>query len=221
MRTRLSLTLASVSLVTLGACAPGTSTFDQPAGAQVDSGYFGNATLHNTQVHTGAHTYAVDLANRFDAEVPSMVNFAFNSAALDASARQILDQQAQWIRQFPEVRFRVFGHTDAVGSAAYNKRLGLRRAQAVVHYLASRGIGRARLEAVVSFGETRPLVVTGDRERRNRRTVTEVSGFVSGHPMVLDGKYAQIVYRDYVQSAVVETTLTSESTTAGTTAANQ
>ena len=69
------------------------------------------------------------------------------------------------------------------------------------------GISTSRLEAVVSFGETQPLIVTQGRERRNRRTVTEVSGFVSGHPNVLDGKYAQIIYRDYVRSAEAPTGL--------------
>ncbi|MGB0914141.1 MAG: OmpA family protein, partial [Phaeobacter italicus] len=60
------------------------------------------------------------------------------------------------------------------------------------------------------FGETQPLIPTSDRERRNRRTVTEVSGFLKRHPTVLDGKYAQIIYREYVESAVPRTTLTSE-----------
>ncbi len=55
---------------------------------------------------------------------------------------------------------------------------------------------------MASFGETQPLVVTANQERRNRRTVTEVSGFVQSHPMVLNGKYAQIIFRDYVKSAV-------------------
>jgi peptidoglycan-associated lipoprotein len=52
------------------------------------------------------------------------------------------------------------------------------------------------------------LIVTDGRERRNRRTVTEVTGFVKAHQNVLDGKYAQIIYRDYVNSGVVPTTLT-------------
>jgi peptidoglycan-associated lipoprotein len=74
--------------------------------------------------------------------------------------RAILRQQATWIQQFPEVRFRVYGHTDLVGSAAYNQALGLRRAQAAVRFLESQGISRSRLEAVASFGKTRPLVNT-------------------------------------------------------------
>jgi hypothetical protein len=54
---------------------------------------------------------------------------------------------------------------------------------------------------VVSFGKTRPIVQTNEPEMRNRRTVTEVSGFVESHPLVLNGKYAAIIWRDYVGSA--------------------
>lgn len=198
--------LVPVLALTLAACS-------QEAGHEIDSGYFGNATAQNTAVHNGDAPYTLSLAKRFAEEMPSTVNFAFDSAQLDGEAQQILARQADWIRQFPEVRFRVYGHTDAVGSSAYNKSLGLRRAHAVVNYFAARGISKSRLEAVVSFGETQPLIVTTGRERENRRTVTEVSGFVSAHPMVLDGKYAQIVYRDYVASAVPATTLSETTTT--------
>lgn len=136
------------------------------------------------------------------------VNFAFNSAALDAGARDTLREQANWIRQFPEVRFNVYGHTDKVGNATYNKRLGLNRANAVVNYLVSQGVERSRLEALVSYGETQPLIVTEGKERRNRRTVTEVSGFVAGHEHLLDGNYAAVVYREYLVSGEVPSTLT-------------
>ncbi|MEO0389420.1 MAG: OmpA family protein [Pseudomonadota bacterium] len=201
--------LMGVSLAALAACGGTNGTqWTTEAGAVVDGGEFGNATMNNTMVMTGERQYTVDLANRFSEEVLTTVNFAFNSATLDAAARETLAHQARWIRQFPEVRFTVYGHTDLVGSAGFNRRLGLRRANAVVHFLSTQGISRDRLDALVSKGETQPLIVTQGRERRNRRTVTEVSGFVETHPAVLDGKYAQIVYRDYVQSAAAATNLT-------------
>lgn len=182
------------------------------AGYQVDSGTFGNATLNNVQMMNGERSYAQTLADRFAREVPTQINFAFDSAQLDASAQQILTLQADWIRQFPEVRFRVYGHTDAVGSSGYNQSLGMRRAQAVVSFFASRGISRSRLEAAVSYGETQPIVQTSERERRNRRTVTQVSGFVDRHQNILDGKYAEVVYREYIKSAEPRTTLKIETT---------
>lgn len=201
--------IATTVLLGLGACSYPTEVLRSysEAGSISDGGNFGNSTMNNTQIMSGEKHYAVSLSNRFAKEVDNTVNFAFNSARLDATAVSVLRRQAHFIRQFPEVRFRVYGHTDAVGSNAYNKRLGLRRAQAVVAFFASQGISRSRLEAVVSFGETQPLVVTQGRERRNRRTVTEVSGFVQSHPIILDGKYAEVIHREYIESAVPETTL--------------
>lgn len=194
--------LAASALLALTACGETSTSWDRELGSEVDKGQFGNATMNNTLIQTGEISYTVALAERFSAEVPDTINFAFNSSELSDEARSILKKQADFIRQFPEVRFRVFGHTDKVGSNAYNQRLGLRRAQAAVAYLSSLGISRSRLEAVVSYGETRPLIATNEAEVRNRRTVTEVSGFVGNHPLVLNGKYAEIIWREYVNSAV-------------------
>ncbi|MDT8856990.1 OmpA family protein [Paracoccaceae bacterium Fryx2] len=178
-----------------------TGCVNRELGTDEQNGDFGNSTMNNTMIMSGERTYTSTLANRFASEVPSTITFAFNSATLDESARATLRQQANWIRQFPEVRFRVYGHTDLVGSEAYNRALGLRRAKAVVSYFSSLGISRSRLEAIASFGKTQPVVQTTGPEQRNRRTVTEVSGFVSSHPTVLNGKYAAIIYRDYLLEA--------------------
>ncbi len=187
-------------IITLG-LSVAVAACTREAGYEVDQGAFGNATLNNSQVMTGELTYAQILGRRFAAEVPTQINFAFDSAQLDAGAQRVLLRQADWIKQFPEARFRVYGHTDAVGSQAYNQSLGQRRADAAVAFLTRQGISRSRLEAVVSFGKTRPLINTPDRDRRNRRTVTEVSGFVDRAPQLLDGKYAEVIYREYVESA--------------------
>ncbi len=185
----------------LGACANGGRQFVSEAGAEFDTAGFGNATMNNTLVMSGQRDFAISLTRKFAGDVQNTVNFAFNSAVLDGPSQAVLRRQADWIRQFPEVRFRVYGHTDLVGSNAYNKALGLKRAQAVVAYLSSQGISRSRLEAVVSFGETQPLVYTEAPNEKNRRTVTEVSGLVKRGPAPLNGKYAELIFRDYVQSA--------------------
>ncbi|MET4101060.1 peptidoglycan-associated lipoprotein [Roseovarius sp. MBR-78] len=211
--------MAISGLLAAVACAPPDGavvrSYYGEAGSLIDNGAFGGAMMNNHLVMTGERSYVVDLANRFANEVQSTVNFPFNSAVLDADARDKLREQARWIRQFPEVRFRVYGHTDAVGSAGYNKALGLRRARAVVGFLASQGIGRDRLEAVASFGETQPLIVTEGRERRNRRTVTEVSGFVDTSPIIMDGKYAEVVYREYIESAKAASDVTLDAEVTG------
>ncbi len=199
--------VALTAACTNGGSDPIYTSFHRESGAIIDTGDFGNSTMNNTLVMSGQRDYVVNLGKRFAEEVPSTVTFAFNSAELDAPARAALSKQAQWIKTFPEVKFTVYGHTDAVGSNAYNKRLGLRRAKTVVNYLVSQGINRNRLKAVTSFGETRPLISTQSEERRNRRTVTEVSGFVKNHPAVLNGKYAEVVFREYVESATYPTQL--------------
>ncbi len=191
--------LAATALLTLTACGEAGM---RELGADVDKGDFGNSTMNNTLLQTGQISYTVALAQRFAAEVPNTINFEFDSAELTDDARAVLKKQADFIRQFPEVRFKVFGHTDLVGSAGYNQRLGLRRAQAAVAYLSSLGISRSRLEAVVSFGKTQPIIQTTEPEMRNRRTVTEVSGFVESAPLVLNGKYAEIIWREYVSGAI-------------------
>ncbi|QBY01188.1 OmpA family protein [Rhodophyticola sp. CCM32] len=198
---RTRITLKYVKYAVLGLAGLALTACDRPAGARIDEGAFGNPTMNNVLVMTGQRSYVEDLAERFAAEVPTTINFAFNSSQLDGSARATLRQQASWIRQFPEVQFSVYGHTDLVGSQAYNQRLGQRRARTAVNYLVSQGIERSRLHALVSLGETQPIVATEGRERRNRRTVTEVSGFVQDHPMILDGRYAVVVYRTYADGS--------------------
>ncbi|RMH41506.1 MAG: OmpA family protein [Alphaproteobacteria bacterium] len=202
MRREFKLLVSAAGLALLSACADGTfAGMNFVAGSETDEGEFGKAVNHNLALMTNERNAVISLARRFAEEVPTTVTFAFDSARLDENAKAVLRQQADWIRQFPEVRFRVYGHTDKVGSEAYNKALGLRRARAVVNYLVSQGVSRSRLEAVVSFGETQPLIVTEGRERRNRRTVTEVTGFVKRYRGQLDGKYAEVLYREYLKSA--------------------
>lgn len=189
---------AGLALLVLSGCAaPGLNSV---AGAELGATGFGAATEGNMRAMTGSAEAIGHLGARFAAEVPTTVNFAFGSAALDAAARATLDRQAEFMRAFPEARFSVYGHTDKVGPNAANERLGLARARAAVAHLVARGVSSTRLAALVSYGETRPLVPVPSAERANRRTVTEVSGFVAGNPLVLDGNYGRIVYRGYVGS---------------------
>ena len=203
LKTLLAATSVMAILAGCGDAGLGNS-WTREAGAFLDEGGFGDVTLNNTAIQSGDRSFLIAMGERFARETRDTVNFAFNSAVLDGEAQAILRQQANWIRQFPEVRFRVYGHTDLVGSNGYNKRLGMRRARAVVNYLVSHGVERNRLEAVVSEGETQPLILTETRERRNRRTVTEVFGLARNNTMVLNGKYAQAVFREYVESATEE-----------------
>lgn len=201
-----ALLIASV----LSAC---DDSFVTREAGDMRDGNFGNATMNNSLLMMGEMQATTSLAQRFAAEVPSMVTFDFNSSQINPQAAAALAQQATWIRQFPEVRFRVYGHTDEVGSLAANQALGLRRAHAVVNFFATQGISKSRLEAVVSYGKTQPLVMTGGPNEMNRRTVTEVNGFVGDDQRLLNGKYAAVVMRQYIEGATRVHPTNSEITT--------
>ena len=183
------------AVLALGGCL-------ETAGTLPNQDSFASASEQNYLVQTGqggSAAYLQHLSQQFRDEVPTMINFDFNSVTLDGEAKRILGLQAAWIRSHPTVKFRVYGHTDQVGSNGYNQRLGLRRARAAVNYLVSQGAPRNRLEAYTSLGETQPIVNSQDRERLNRRTVTDVFGFAPNVvPSDFDGKRAVIVYGNYV-----------------------
>lgn len=195
-----SITSAALAGLTLVACG---SYAGREAGFEVLESDLGVATATNVAVQSGElnGAYTANLTRKFAAEAPARINFAFNSAQLDQTARAQLRQQAQWIKAHPQIVFRVYGHTDKVGSNGYNKRLGLQRARNAVNYLVSLGVSRNKVKAVSSFGETRPVVLTESANRQNRRTVTEVSGFArKGRASDLDGKYAKFVYDQYIST---------------------
>lgn len=100
----------------------------------------------------------------------STVNFEYDSSALSQSARNILNENAKWIRANANVTMQIEGHTDERGSIEYNLALGERRARSVQQYLVSLGIDAKRLQ-VISFGKDKKLD-DGDTEAahaKNRR----------------------------------------------------
>ncbi|MBV8912019.1 MAG: OmpA family protein [Acetobacteraceae bacterium] len=101
------------------------------------------------------------------------VQFRNNSAELTPEAMRTLDELGRALssQTLSSYRFRIEGHTDAVGSREHNQRLSEQRAQAVVDYLVSKfGVDRSRVEAV-GMGQDHPLVPAGANvsEPRNRR----------------------------------------------------
>ncbi len=98
------------------------------------------------------------------------LNFPTGSAALTpaAQAQARTFGNALMMPQLATMRFRIEGHTDAVGSRAGNVALSRRRAQSVADYLVSLGVPRSRIE-VQGYGPDRPLAGTGRNSPQNRR----------------------------------------------------
>ncbi|MBS7789065.1 OmpA family protein [Roseococcus sp. SDR] len=99
-----------------------------------------------------------------------LVFFDWDRADLTDRARQIIAEAATNARTVRSTRIEVSGHADRTGSAAYNQRLSVRRAEAVAAELVRRGIPRNEM-TIQGFGFDRPLVPTamGVREPQNRR----------------------------------------------------
>ncbi len=103
-------------------------------------------------------------------DVTIRTHFAFDSAELTAEDKAELDRIAARLTELEFVGGTATGHTDSVGDEAYNQKLSERRAQAVVDYLAAKGVAPGRITAI-GMGETKPLADNATEEGRaeNRR----------------------------------------------------
>jgi len=103
-------------------------------------------------------------------DVVIRTHFAFDSAELTAEDKATLDGVATRLKDLQFVEGTATGHTDSVGTAEYNQKLSERRAQAVVDYLAAKGVGQGRIKAI-GMGLTKPIADNATEEGRaqNRR----------------------------------------------------
>lgn len=100
----------------------------------------------------------------------SDILFDFDSSALRSSSRGTLNELAENFRQYPDNRIIIEGHTDSVGSDAYNQRLSEQRASSVADYLIDQGVASSSM-TVYGYGELRPKATNDTAEGRqlNRR----------------------------------------------------
>jgi len=98
------------------------------------------------------------------------VYFDFDKATLKPEAKAELDRAAKILLENKDLTLELQGHTDAIGTDAYNKALGERRAKAVFDYLKAKGVAANRLK-VVSYGESKPAAPNNTEQGRakNRR----------------------------------------------------
>jgi peptidoglycan-associated lipoprotein len=110
-------------------------------------------------------------AIRFNAPV----HFAFDDATVRPQDRPVLDRFAETVRAYyPNASITVEGFTDSAGSASYNQRLGLQRAESVKDYLVASGLSSEQLRAV-SYGQAQERQIIpgaagpGEEGWQNRR----------------------------------------------------
>lgn len=164
------LSIAIAALATLAACASRPDPAPTPAETQTPP------VSQNTPSGPRAGS-----AEDFRVSVGDRVFFGYDRFDLTPEARQVLERQAAWLRQYPSVRVLVAGNCDERGTREYNLALGARRSAAARDYLVSLGVDGGRLETVL-YGKERPLDARAQEEAWsvNRNAHTQiVSGAVS------------------------------------------
>ena len=112
--------------------------------------------------------------------VGDRVYFDFDKSEIRSSDASTLNDQAAWLKRYPNVTIVIEGHCDERGTREYNLALGERRANAVKEYLVSRGISANRIDTI-SYGKERPAVLGSNESawQQNRRGVSVIRGGAS------------------------------------------
>ncbi len=107
---------------------------------------------------------------------PVMVNFDYNKFDLKEKEPQKMSHFIQQVKENPNVRIEIQGHTDEHGTDEYNLKLSERRANTVVDYLLAQGVARDQVAIVKGFGKSAPLVKgsTPEADAQNRRVEVRI-----------------------------------------------
>lgn len=106
--------------------------------------------------------------------MPESITFGFDSAELNPRALGVLDRIGNVASEYPQTLLEIAGHTDSVGSDAYNDRLSERRAQAVGSYLRGRGVADQRM-IIIGAGKRYPIASNNTEEGRAQNRRVEIT----------------------------------------------
>jgi len=101
---------------------------------------------------------------------PTIIHYEFNKSIINEENIRVLDEFAVCLLKDPTRKVKISGHTDYVGSDAYNMALSKQRAESAASYLISKGISPQQLE-LQWYGESVPVADNSTPEGRklNRR----------------------------------------------------
>ena len=101
-----------------------------------------------------------------------VIYFSYDSSQLDSRSVAVVQEHARYLRENPQTRVVLEGHTDERGSREYNLGLGERRAYSVRNVFIEQGVNPAQLR-VLSYGEERPVDFCSNEScyAKNRRAV--------------------------------------------------
>ena len=148
-----------------------SSSSTSTSGSTSDSTSGSSSTAEASSSDT-EYTYETDPQTAL-IRVGDRILFDYDSHELDETDRQILIDQADFLKQNPTLKITIEGHCDERGTREYNLALGEKRASSAKDYLIALGINNARIK-VVSYGKERPQVLGSNKAawKMNRRAVT-------------------------------------------------
>jgi outer membrane protein OmpA-like peptidoglycan-associated protein len=109
------------------------------------------------------------LAKTFSGAIKG-IEFDLGKASIKPKSFKVLGVAVKLMKEYPEIKVEVAGHTDNLGETAANKKLSQERAEAVKAYLASQGIDAGRVNAV-GYGDEKPIADNAKKagQAKNRR----------------------------------------------------
>lgn len=137
---------------------------------------------------------------------PERTFFDFNSDQIQPNSARLLDVLAESMRRdLPDTQLLILGHTDSVGSDAYNMDLSTRRAVNVMAELASRGV-RITQMAAIAVGERQPITTnaTDAGRAQNRRVEFMISAFHEANLRLVEEREINLDWLDNHEVRSVE-----------------
>jgi peptidoglycan-associated lipoprotein len=99
------------------------------------------------------------------------VYFDFDRSFIRSDMRDVMKQNAEWMKSHSDAKIKVEGNSDERGTIEYNQALGQRRAAAAKKYLVDLGVKAGRI-SIISYGKEKPVCSesTEDCWQKNRRS---------------------------------------------------
>ncbi len=132
-------------------------------------------SLEGIKPNNGCPEVTADVKRKLDVIFQNLL-FATNSANIDPTSLDDLDELVKIMSDDEDLRLSIEGHTDNRGNNDYNLELSRLRAEAVKQHLVNGGVSASRIKAV-GYGETRPLTTndTANGRLKNRRVELNIS----------------------------------------------
>jgi OmpA-OmpF porin, OOP family len=124
----------------------------------------------NVRIALGGDMNLLDALNKAGKIVTYGIHFDVNSATVKAESMGTINEIVKLLKDNPQLKLEIGGHTDSSGDAAKNATLSQQRAESVTKMLVSQGVGAARLTAK-GYGDTKPIAdnKTAEGRAQNRR----------------------------------------------------